>query len=133
MGTVTAEVVVALGPWTITLGVWAAVVGIIIPELLKPRRFGRIFGLTERTIREWIATRKIEVIKVEGSVRIPATEVERLIREGRRPAVNQTEPFPERRGKVGSAFSEVSDPGANRRAARQTAPRGVKQERRGRQ
>ena len=73
----------------IALGIWmVVVVGIVhVEELLKPRQFGRIFGITERTVRDWIAARKIEVIKIEASVRIPVSEVHRLIREGRRPAL----------------------------------------------
>ena len=77
---------IELGFWTFTLGFWV-LVGIVVPKLFKPRRVGQILGLTERTIRQWIATQTIEVVKIHGSVRIPATEVERLIREGRRPAL----------------------------------------------
>jgi hypothetical protein len=55
-------------------------------SLRKPRQFGRTFGVTERTVRSWIAKRIVEVIKIGASVRIPASEEDRLIREGRRPA-----------------------------------------------
>lgn len=84
--------------WTFTLGFWA-LTGVVVPKLFKPRQFGRIFGLTERTVREWIATRKIEVIKVGASVRIPASEADRLIQEGRKPALlgrTKREPASER-------------------------------------
>jgi excisionase family DNA binding protein len=55
-------------------------------RLLTPRRFAQIFSLKERTVRQWIADSRVEVIKVGSSVRIPIAEVDRLIREGRRPA-----------------------------------------------
>ncbi len=72
----------------IVLGIWMVVVGVVqVHDLLKPRQFGEMLGLTERTIRDWIAARKIEVIKIGASVRIPSSEIDRLIREGRRPAL----------------------------------------------
>jgi excisionase family DNA binding protein len=43
-------------------------------------------GLKEPTIRLWIAKRKIAHVKLGRSVRIPATEVERLIRQNTIPA-----------------------------------------------
>ena len=51
------------------------------------QELAKLFRLQERTIRGWISERKIDVIKVGTSVRIPAREVLRLIREGLRPAV----------------------------------------------
>lgn len=43
----------------------------------------RQLGLKEGTIRRWILLRKIDYIKVGGAVRIHASEIERIIQEGR--------------------------------------------------
>lgn len=40
-------------------------------------------ALKERTVRRWILLRKIDYIKVGGAVRIPASEIKRIIQEGR--------------------------------------------------
>jgi predicted site-specific integrase-resolvase len=57
-------------------------------RLLKPKEFGRLFGFTERTVRAWMNAGRVEVIKIGAGVRIPASEADRLIREGRRPAAS---------------------------------------------
>ena len=43
----------------------------------------RQLGLKEGTIRRWILLRKIDYIKVGSAVRIHASEVKRIIQEGR--------------------------------------------------
>ena len=43
----------------------------------------RQLGLKEGTIRRWILLRRIDYIKVGSAVRIHASEVERIIQEGR--------------------------------------------------
>ena len=43
----------------------------------------RQLGLKVGTIRRWILLRKIDYIKVGGAVRIHASEIERIIQEGR--------------------------------------------------
>lgn len=39
--------------------------------LLRPDEVAAYFSVTERTIRSWIKTGKIEAIKIVGTVRIP--------------------------------------------------------------
>lgn len=39
--------------------------------LLRPDEVADYFSVTERTIRSWIKTGKIEAIKIVGTVRIP--------------------------------------------------------------
>lgn len=40
-------------------------------------------AMRERTIRQWILLRKIDYIKIGGAVRIPDSEIKRIIQEGR--------------------------------------------------
>ena len=40
-------------------------------------------AMRERTIRRWILLRKIDYIKIGGAVRIPDSEIKRIIQEGR--------------------------------------------------
>ena len=112
----------------IALGIWmVVVVGIVhVEELLKPRQFGRIFGITERTVRDWIAARKIEVIKIGASVRIPASEVQRLIHEGRRPALlrrRNSESGLAHTGEGPGSGSRSEDEGPKERASWRTDPK----------
>jgi excisionase family DNA binding protein len=46
-------------------------------------------GVRPATIRSWIWKRQIEYVKVSRSVRIPATVVQRIIKNGTRPAVDR--------------------------------------------
>jgi excisionase family DNA binding protein len=43
-------------------------------------------GLRDSTLRAWIAQRRIAIIRLGRAIRIPAEELERLIREGTVPA-----------------------------------------------
>ena len=45
------------------------------------------FGLTNFTIHRWIREHKLKAIKLGGSVRIRAEEVERFIRAGEKDSV----------------------------------------------
>ena len=47
-----------------------------------PETAGRL-GVKARTVRRWILLRKIDYIKVGAAVRIPESEIERIINEGR--------------------------------------------------
>ena len=47
-----------------------------------PETAGRL-GVKERTVRRWILLRKIEYIKIGAAVRIPESEINRVIQEGR--------------------------------------------------
>ena len=48
-------------------------------------------GLKEPTIRLWIAQRKIAYVKLGRAVRIPQTEIDRLIQQNTVPAVRTEE------------------------------------------
>jgi excisionase family DNA binding protein len=55
-------------------------------RLLTPQQFGDEIGLKVATVRSWVLRRKINVVRVGRAVRIPCTEVERLMKEGFTPA-----------------------------------------------
>jgi len=45
-------------------------------------------AVSEHTVRAWVATRKIGSVRLGRAVRIPATEIERLIELGTVPALD---------------------------------------------
>ena len=45
-------------------------------------------GLKKRTMQRWVFLRRVTYIKVGGVVRIPETEIDRIIREGTMPRVD---------------------------------------------
>jgi excisionase family DNA binding protein len=44
-----------------------------------------ILGLKEPTIRAWIRDRRIDVVRLGRRVKVPVSEIRRLIEEGRQP------------------------------------------------
>jgi excisionase family DNA binding protein len=54
--------------------------------LLTVAQFAEPLGITTACVRRWLLLRKILYVKVGRCVRIPATELERLISEGTIPA-----------------------------------------------
>jgi excisionase family DNA binding protein len=56
--------------------------------LLSVQAFAEALGITVACARRWILIRKISHIKLGRLVRIPGSEVERLVREGLRPALD---------------------------------------------
>lgn len=56
-------------------------------DLLTVREAAAALGLAERTVRSWVLCRKIGTIKLGRAVRIPSSEINRLVREGSRPAI----------------------------------------------
>lgn len=59
-------------------------------QLLTVKQVARLTGWAESTIREKIATRKIEFIRLDGrSIRIELSTVQRLIDRGRVPVLPQ--------------------------------------------
>jgi excisionase family DNA binding protein len=44
------------------------------------------WNVKERTVRDWVYLRKITFVKVGGCVRIPQSEIDRVIAEGTIPA-----------------------------------------------
>lgn len=58
-----------------------------VVEMLGVRETALRLGVKECTIRAWILRRKIGYVKLNGAaVRIPASEVERIIKRGFVPA-----------------------------------------------
>jgi len=57
-------------------------------KLLTGVQVAEILGLKPVTIRQWIAKRKLASVKVgDRAVRIPASEVKRIIERGFTPAI----------------------------------------------
>jgi len=54
--------------------------------MLTVSQVAQALGLKPATIRAWIAQRKLGYVKLGRAVRVPRTEVERLLREGAVPA-----------------------------------------------
>ena len=52
----------------------------------KVREAAELLGKAENTMRNWIQFRKIAVIRIGGSIRIPESEITRILDEGFRPA-----------------------------------------------
>jgi excisionase family DNA binding protein len=58
-------------------------------ELLTVPEGAKALSLKEKTIRAWIAARRIGCVRPGGAVRIPASEIARLIKEGSDPATTK--------------------------------------------
>jgi excisionase family DNA binding protein len=54
--------------------------------LLSVPQFASTLGVTPACIRRWILERKITTVKLGRLIRVPASEVERLVNSGLRPA-----------------------------------------------
>ena len=55
-------------------------------KLLKVPEAAGILALSEKTLWAWILARSITVVRLGRAVRIPMSEIERLIEEGTTPA-----------------------------------------------
>jgi excisionase family DNA binding protein len=55
-------------------------------RLLSVSEFSEALGVTIACSRRWLLERRITFTKIGRLVRIPATEIDRLIAEGMRPA-----------------------------------------------
>ena len=55
-------------------------------KLLTSQQLADEIGLKVSTVRAWVLRRRINVVRVGRAVRIPRTEVERLMKEGFTPA-----------------------------------------------
>lgn len=59
-------------------------------ELLRVSQFAAIGNIQESTVRAWILYGKISFVRLGGrAIRIPKSELDRLIREGTVPARRQ--------------------------------------------
>ena len=54
--------------------------------LLSVSQFADALGVTPACIRRWILERKITTVKLGRLIRVPSSEVERLVNSGLRPA-----------------------------------------------
>jgi excisionase family DNA binding protein len=54
--------------------------------LLSVPQFADVLGVTPACIRRWILERKITTVKLGRLIRVPSSEVERLVSSGLRPA-----------------------------------------------
>lgn len=55
-------------------------------KLLNVNQFAETLGVTIACVRRWILEKRVATVKIGRLVRIPATETERLITAGLRPA-----------------------------------------------
>ena len=55
-------------------------------KLLTIPQFAVQLGVTDSCIRRWVLERRVSVVKVGRLVRIPATEIDRIVAEGTRMA-----------------------------------------------
>lgn len=54
--------------------------------LLSVPQVAERLGVTKACIRRWILERKVATVKLGRLIRVPASEVERLVNSGLRPA-----------------------------------------------
>jgi excisionase family DNA binding protein len=54
-------------------------------KLLRVREFAEALNVTQACVRRWLLETRIESTRIGRLVRIPATEVSRIISEGLRP------------------------------------------------
>jgi excisionase family DNA binding protein len=55
-------------------------------KLLNIPQFAELLGVTQSLVRRMVLERRISIVKVGRLVRIPQTEVDRIIAEGTRPS-----------------------------------------------
>jgi len=77
---------------------------------MKVSEFAKALNVTEACIRKWILEKRIVVVHIGRLVRIPASECERLISEGLRPARRRSE---DPRGLLSTEQHSSSTPGGS--------------------
>jgi len=55
-------------------------------KLLKVPEAAAMLALSHKTVWQWIGERRIEVVRLGRAVRVPVSEIERLVEEGTTPA-----------------------------------------------
>jgi excisionase family DNA binding protein len=55
-------------------------------KLLRVPEAAEILALSQKTVWQWIGERRIGVVRLGRAVRIPQSEIERLMEEGTTPA-----------------------------------------------
>jgi excisionase family DNA binding protein len=61
-------------------------------RLTSVNQFAEALGVTQACVRRWLLERRITFTKIGRLVRIPSSEVDRLIAEGLRPAKPRRSP-----------------------------------------
>jgi excisionase family DNA binding protein len=57
-------------------------------RLWRVREAAQFLGMRESGVRRWILLRRVAVVRLGRLVRIPEEEIERLVKEGLRPAAS---------------------------------------------
>ena len=55
-------------------------------KLLKVPEAASMLSLSQKTVWQWIGERRIGVVRLGRAVRVPITEIDRLMEEGSTPA-----------------------------------------------
>jgi excisionase family DNA binding protein len=58
----------------------------VTARLLKVPEVAEELALSEKTVWQWIGERRIGVVRLGRAVRVPVSEIERLMEEGSTPA-----------------------------------------------
>jgi excisionase family DNA binding protein len=56
-------------------------------KLFKVPEAAEILALSQKTVWQWIGERRIGVVRLGRAVRIPLSEIDRLMEEGTTPAI----------------------------------------------
>jgi excisionase family DNA binding protein len=56
-----------------------------VARLLKVPEAAEILALSQKTLWQWIGARRLGVVRLGRAVRVPLSEIERLIEEGTTP------------------------------------------------
>lgn len=56
-------------------------------KLLKVPEAAEMLALSQKTVWQWIGERRIGVVRLGRAVRVPLSEIERLMEEGTTPAL----------------------------------------------
>jgi excisionase family DNA binding protein len=59
-------------------------------SLHKVPEFAAVLNISEKTARDWIDQKRISVVRLGRAVRVPQSEIDRLIHEGTAPAARNT-------------------------------------------
>jgi excisionase family DNA binding protein len=54
--------------------------------LLKVPEAAEMLALSQKTLWQWVAARRVGVVRLGRAVRIPQSEIDRLVEEGTTPA-----------------------------------------------
>ncbi len=57
-------------------------------KLLKVPEAAEMLALSQKTVWQWIGERRIGVVRLGRAVRVPLSEIERLMEKGTTPAIN---------------------------------------------